>query len=264
MAELVDLAIKEAGRIRNEMEELENDILSAPGGHLKCCKRGPFRYYYIIKTQDGKRRSEYIPLNQMRIAKELAMRDFRILKRSILARDLERLAQVMDGCFGFSDIMAAKAMNPDHFELIKETLFPVEDELKAWQEASYDRNGRYPEMLVQPTLSGIMVRSKSESMIADQLFRRGIPFRYEAQLFIEGREFYPDLTIMHPKDRRTLIWEHFGLMSSESYRASTFRKLALYSEAGYEIGKDLITTFEWEDAPLDPSLVSALIDHYFG
>ena len=53
-------------------------------------------------------------------------------------------------------------------------------------------------------------------------------------------------------------------MSSETYRSNTFRKLALYFEAGYELGKDLITTFEWEDSPLDPSYVSMLIDHFFG
>lgn len=263
MADLLTLAGREAGNIRKEIEELEHVIAAAPDGHLKCCKRGPYRYYYRIKTEDGRRQSEYIPIEHLRIAEAIAMRDYCMLKRNILAQDLDRLEQVMDGCYGTAGIAAGKAMNPDHFALIKEKLFSAEDELKAWQEAPYDRNEKHPEMLVQPTLSGIMVRSKSESIIADQLFIRGIPFRYETQILIEGREFYPDLLIMHPRDRRTLIWEHFGLMSSETYRANTFRKLALYSEAGYELGKDLIATFEWEDAPLDPSYVSMLIDHYF-
>ena len=106
-----------------------------------------------------------------------------------------------------------------------------------------------------------MVRSKSESIIADQLFSRGIPFRYEAQLMVCGREFYPDFLILHPRDRRPLIWEHFGLMSSETYRESTVRKLALYFEAGFKLGRDLVATFEWEDLPLDSSAVAKLIEH---
>ena len=264
MADLMTFAGREAGRIRKEIEELEHVIESAPDGYLKCCKRGPYRYYYIVKTEDGRRRSEYIPVEQIRIAETMAMRDYCIRKRGILAHYLECLERLADGRFGSADITAAKAMNPDRFALIKEKLFPTEDELKSWWEAPYDRNCRHPETLIQPTLCGIMVRSKSESIIADQLFSRGIPFRYEAQMFIEGREFYPDLLIMHPRDRRLLIWEHFGLMSSETYRSNTFRKLDLYFEAGYELGKDLITTFEWEDSPLDPSYVSMLIDHYFG
>ena len=264
MEDLIALARKEAERIRKELGDLENIIENAPEGRLKCNKWGDRKTYYIIRTEGGKRRAEYIPVKQLRIAETMAMRDYCIRKRGILAQYLERLTRLTDGCFGAADISAAKAMNPDHFALIKEKLFPAEDELKAWQEAPYDRNERHPETLVQPTLCGIMVRSKSESIIADQLFRRGIPFRYEAQLLIEGREFYPDLLIMHPGDRRLLIWEHFGLMSSETYRANTFRKLSLYSEAGYELGKDLIITFEWDDSPLDPSYVSTLIDHYFG
>ena len=112
MADLMTLAGMEAGNIRQEIEELEHVIAAAPDGHLKCCKRGPYRYYYIIKTEDGKRRSEYIPVKQIRIAEAMAMRDYCIRKRNILAQDLDRLEQVMDGCYGTAGIAAAKAMNP--------------------------------------------------------------------------------------------------------------------------------------------------------
>lgn len=263
MADLMTLAEKEAERIRKELKDLERVCADVPEGRLKCSTRNTRKIYFIVKTENGKRHVRYIPVKQIGVAESLAMRDYCIKKKRMLERNLACLEALRDNYSRHPDITAAGNMNPDHFALIKDKVFPKEDELRAWQDSHYDRNSKHPETLVQRTLCGIMVRSKSESIIADQLFRRGIPFRYEAQMFIDGWEFYPDLLILHPKDRRTLIWEHFGLMSNESYRINTFRKLALYSEAGFELGRDLIATFEWDDAPLDPSYVAILIDHYF-
>ena len=43
---------------------------------------------------------------------------------------------------------------------------------------------------------GLSVESKSESIIASQLERYNIPFRYEALLQLEGQIYYPDFTIL--------------------------------------------------------------------
>ena len=262
MQDIKPLAEIEADRIRKKLKDLERSFPNAPEGHLKCSVMGAQRRYYIVKTENGVRRYRYIPVKQKKLAEAMAMRDFLIRKRRILEQDLACLEVVGRGSFGSEDITAARSMNPNIFELIKDSVFPAEDELAVWQNAPYEKSSKYPEALVHRTISGVMVRSKSESIIADQLFSRGIPFRYEAQLMVCGREFYPDFLILHPKDRRPVIWEHFGLMSSESYRESTVRKLAMYFEAGFELGRDLVATFEWEDLPLDSSAVAKLIEHY--
>ena len=254
-------AQNEVLRIRNEIEALDRSFPATPDGHLKCSKRGGRKCYYIVKTEGGVRRARYIPADQMDIAEAMAMRDYLTRKRRLLDQDLKCMEMLPECYSGRCGIDAAESMNPDHFALIKDSVFPAEDELAVWQNAPYEKNSKYPEALVHRTISGVMVRSKSESIIADQLFSRGIPFRYEAQLMVCGREFYPDFLILHPRDWRPLIWEHFGLMSSETYRESTVRKLALYFEAGFKLGRDLVATFEWEDLPLDSSAVAKLIEH---
>jgi len=134
----------------------------------------------------------------------------------------------------------------------------------AWKASEYEKNPAHTDALIQRTICGVMVRSKSEAIIADQLYHRGIPFRYESLIHLNGKDHYPDFTILQPGTLRQIVWEHFGMMSNPAYRYNAFKKLSSYSDGGLELDKDLIATFEWSDAPLDPLYVSAIIEHFFG
>jgi hypothetical protein len=75
----------------------------------------------------------------------------------------------------------------------------------------------YEEGKIHRTLSEYMVRSKSEVIIANMLFERGIPFKYEVPLFAPDGTFYlPDFTITWNGEE--WYWEHLGLMEDENYR----------------------------------------------
>ena len=100
-----------------------------------------------------------------------------------------------------------------------------------------------PEQKIYKTKSGIMVRSKSERSLADFFTERGVAFRYEAKLAINGKVYYPDFMILCD-DGRILIWEHFGLMDKEEYFISACRKLEQYRRAGYVQHSNLICTYE--------------------
>ena len=99
------------------------------------------------------------------------------------------------------------------------------------------------EQLIYQTKSGIMVRSKSERMIADFLTEHGIPFRYEAKLVIHGRTYYPDFTILC-EDGTLLLWEHFGLMEQDEYFKHACEKIKAYRKKGYMQHTNLICTWE--------------------
>ena len=113
----------------------------------------------------------------------------------------------------------------------------------AWMEAPYERNPYHPEQLIYKTKSGIMVRSKSERMIADFLTEHGIPFRYEAKLVVDGRAYYPDFTILCGDDT-LLLWEHFGLMDQDEYFKHACEKIKAYRKMGYMQHTNLICTWE--------------------
>ena len=68
------------------------------------------------------------------------------------------------------------------------------------------------------------MRSKSEVIIANLLHARGIEYRYEEPLEIDGLTKYPDFTIEDDNTGRTYYWEHLGMLSDERYRKKVARK----------------------------------------
>jgi len=87
--------------------------------------------------------------------------------------------------------------------------------------------------LIHRTERGDLVRSKSELVIADKLYARGIEYVYEQPLILgEGRVRYPDFTIADHARGVTYYWEHLGLLDDPEYRARWERKRAEYLAAG--------------------------------
>ena len=70
-----------------------------------------------------------------------------------------------------------------------------------------------------------MVRSKSELVIANLLHEHDVPFAYEVLLRApDGTMYLPDFTIGWQGE--TWFWEHWGMMSSDSYQEHRDRKIA--------------------------------------
>jgi hypothetical protein len=90
----------------------------------------------------------------------------------------------------------------------------------------------YEEGKIHRTLTEEMVRSKSEVIIANMLFERGIPFQYEVPLRAPDGTFYlPDFTISFRGE--TWYWEHLGLAQDEAYRNHWDTKKAWYLKHGF-------------------------------
>lgn len=89
-------------------------------------------------------------------------------------------------------------------------------------------------------LTGDMVRSKSELVIANMLKERGISFAYEDPLFApDGTMYLPDFTISIRGEK--WYWEHLGLLDLSSYRSQWDEKKAWYDR---HFPGQLITTEE--------------------
>jgi len=67
-------------------------------------------------------------------------------------------------------------------------------------------------------VKGIAVRSKSEVIIADLLFSKGLEFEYEKPLEIDGERRLPDFTITDSDSGVSYYWEHLGMLQRPSYR----------------------------------------------
>lgn len=137
------------------------------------------------------------------------------------------------------------------------------------REVIVDRRPRFlEEGLIHRTEGGVLVRSKSELVIANKLHSKNIEFVYEQPLVLpSGRTRYPDFTIADAARGVTYYWEHLGLLDDPTYRARWERKRDEYVKAGIRSwqdgGGDLGTLIETRDDPggaLDAQRIAEIID----
>lgn len=113
--------------------------------------------------------------------------------------------------------------------------------------------------LIHKTLSGVIVRSKSEVIIADALFNVGIKFEYEKLIEENGHRCIPDFTF-EDASGDTIIWEHLGLLDNPTYKASWEKKLKFYNSIGFKEGENLFITLDHEGGRIDSNEIKVIVD----
>ncbi|MBN2003836.1 MAG: ATP-dependent DNA helicase RecQ [Anaerolineae bacterium] len=116
---------------------------------------------------------------------------------------------------------------------------------------------RFKYKRIYRTLSGDMVRSKSEVIIANILYQSGVPFTYEVLLHgPDGKTYLPDFTVEW--QGQTYYWEHLGMLETFDYQQKWEKKKAWYTE--YFPGQ-LLTTQETSTLSEETKIIIAT---YFG
>jgi len=124
------------------------------------------------------------------------------------------------------------------------------------------------EGLIHRSRRGKLLRSKSEVIIDDALFSKGIEAGYEIPFRgHDGNMTLPDFTIENASTGEKILWEHCGMMGVERYRRywqskeAWYRKNGVlpYQEGGGEVAT-LIATFDDERGGIDAQMIDSLID----
>ena len=143
---------------------------------------------------------------------------------------------------------------------------------KQWEEVTYTPGYFKSDAPMYITDRGERVRSKSEQLIANLLYRLGIPYRYEypIEVIVNGykKTWRPDFTILDVKNRRELYLEHFGKLDdpddTDNYARNAFGKMKIYEENGMFDGGCMIYSFETSKAPLDITYVEMKVRRALG
>lgn len=232
----------------------ENELLAAcesmikelPDFRLTQKKFDGRSYYYVVNRSTGKR--TYVRNGKVNFIEEVKQRAFlQILIKRIRnnQKQLPKMLKMFKSC-DFEEIRnsLSKEYRDIDLEALARGLF-----------GTYRRENRavvhnpfHPEQKTTITSFGLAVRSKSEGLIAEFLYKEGIDFEYEEELVVmnpigEPEIYYPDFTI-YAKSGEIILWEHFGLLHKESYRESNFDRLTNYYYSDYLSGKNLIITME--------------------
>jgi len=153
-----------------------------------------------------------------------------------------------------STILSARRPENAQTGLINSSLF--DGFFRAVPDELIRRKDWYEEGKIHEALTGDMVRSKSELIIANLLHDRNIPFEYETLLKApDGTMYLPDFTVIW--NGETWYWEHWGMMSSDDYKQHRERKIAWYNK---HFPGQLLETFE--EKTLSQKAVD-LIDAHF-
>ena len=154
-------------------------------------------------------------------------------------------------------------LNENRKHLVSSLYMSDESFIEEWLKDIPNSTNPYPIESEIYTNKGEHVRSKSERIIADELYRLGIPYKYEASLNLGGQTVvYPDFTVLNVKTRKTWYLEHLGMLDNEEYLQNIFSKMSQYIQNGIIPGKNLIITYEKSDSPLNTKNLEILLKEY--
>ena len=122
----------------------------------------------------------------------------------------------------------------------------------------------FEENLIHRTKNGIMVRSKSEVIIANMLCDNGIEdFLYEEKLPLGDTYKLPDFSFKDAASGSYIIWEHLGMLGNAEYKAAWEEKKKIYEANGFsEANGNLIVTEDGLNGSIDSQVIQEKIDEY--
>lgn len=261
--------------------------------NLKIVKGRPL---FFCRTEEGKQK--YVKMSDDEQIKRLS---YNYYAKKLKAAAVKEKKQI-DNCL---DILSKNPEKSDVDKVTQRIPEAIKDNLsyseltnegyaRSWQEGNkvvkkrriHDKDDYHR----FKTLRGDYVGSKSEVIIADRLYVKGIPYHYEIAFtpeaeidvsrpvydqfgFIAGYEvigfspfdqdtLHPDFYVLNKRTRKAYFWEHLGKMDDPSYCLKNFNRFMRILDAGYIIGEDLIVTHEDSKHPLMTESIDSIIEKY--
>lgn len=244
--------------LKRLQKECEDECSKLPKGKLHAAKRGNSVAYYD-RTQIGGKTGEYIPKSRISEAQKLAQREYDEYMIKIIKHQLYHLKWLsnLEGEISIIGIPEAK------LRIVNKKIQTDEEYISNWIKTDYIKKNTDNVMTEYYTAKGELVRSKSECIIADTLYRMNVPYKYEYPCYIDGySKYHPDFTCLNIRERREVIWEHFGLMDDVAYSENVVRKLKKLMMSGLKLGEKFVFTMETSTEPLSTKVIERIITDY--
>ncbi|SCW42542.1 hypothetical protein SAMN02910456_01037 [Ruminococcaceae bacterium YRB3002] len=263
---LTDSFLSEANKryknITRLIEALERRISKAPDGRLMFMNRDGKTYIYLMDDKTGARR--LLSSHEIKLAKMLAQNSY----HEKLLRTAKQEQKILSSAINhYPSVLVEQVyenMPAERQRLIQPIVVPDKEFVDQWLAQDYERKPFEEGTPVYMTIKGDRVRSKSEQLIADRLFYRGVPYRYECALPLDKRTIHPDFTILRISDRTELYLENCGKMDDPLYvDRHVVQRSNLYSMNGILQGDRLFFLFETGKHPLDIRVLDRMIDKLF-
>lgn len=138
------------------------------------------------------------------------------------------------------------------------------DRHKAWGAEEYEMFDYKPEERRFISSRGLKVRSRAELLIVEELYKYGVPFRYEQVLKANGR-YAPDFTFEDANGEEFYL-EYCGMMDKEEYVEHYLNKRRMYERNEinewdrmiYIYGNGREINMQWLDAVIEHQILQRL------
>ena len=243
-------------------EEKEAGLLYFPEGTLRISgSRNRVQYYHRTDPKDNN--GIYIGNDNLNLVRDLAQKDYNQKVLNAVEKELNAIQKFEKNCPEVKAEEIYKSLHPERQKLIFTSMENDEKYAKWWESVRYQGKPIFDDVPAYITARGERVRSKSEVIIADLLFREGVPYRYEYPLYIEGIGLvFPDFLTLNKRTRKEYFLEHFGMMDDPNYLEKALQKIQLLADNNIYPGENLILSFETKKSPLNQNELRKLIQHY--
>lgn len=248
--------------LENLIAEKEKALRHTIPGRLRIVCRGRKNYYYQ-RTDPRDTNGKYIDKKHFSLAQALAQQDYDRQILQLAKIELKGLQGYLPQTVRHTVETYYQSLAPTRQALVQPVCLTDQEYARQWLQMPWQQGVFMEDGKKFLTKGGEQVRSKSELIIANALFDRNIPYRYECMCILPSQEiFCPDFTALNSRRRQEYLWEHLGMMDSPEYAQRALYKINKYEENGFFPGVNLILTHETSDAPLNPQLLDKIIDTY--
>ena len=254
LMDLEDLKQRISEEINQKTGEITQEKI-VPFSKLNCKRiRGNYQYYL-----DGKYISKKKYMDEI---SKLAKKEYQMKLLPMIEENIERIHKMIELEEDISNLYVSMPCGKK--ELFEPDLIPIEKKIRDFENVTYEGLAFGEEDKTEFfTIKNERVRSKSEKIIADELTRNNIPYKYEKplRLLVDGKyiNFYPDFTTINRTNGEIKYIEHLGMMDNPQYYNNVLSKLDVYEKNGLLIGRNVLLFHESSYRPLSTRVINEYI-----
>lgn len=232
-----------------------------PEGRLRIRRKNNRTYYSYVDLRTGQ--EHYIRKENDELIFQLKYRKYIEEVILVLEKNLKCQSKMLTNYRCYDPISVGCRIPKSYWDVTDFIYQQFAQEPEQWSLEGEHCNF-HPEQLTIRTSFGLIVRSKSEAFIAEQLHLAEIPFRYEDRISLQDSDgrwtsFYPDFSFITPYGTK-IYWEHLGLWEIGNYKAKNQRKFDIYYHNGIVISSNLLVTMDETNGGLDIGGIKRIID----
>ena len=248
--------------LTNLIHQKEEALRNAPRGSLRISSSGQrVQYYRRLDPKD--KNGVYLKKSEQDTIKKLAQKHYDKLVLKAAKKELKALEQYGKNFPVKSSEEIIESIGVEWEKLVTAVRDSDARFVAQWTSVEYEESSVKGKKSEFVTERGEIVRSKSELIIANYLYHRGIPYRYEFPIHLNGLGLiHPDFIILNVRLRKEIIWEHHGRMDDEGYARKAVYRFNCYQKNGYIPGDNLIYTLETSDNPIDMKILKDMVDRF--